>query len=962
MALPGETKIQTVERLISTKSFDPVIVNEQSNFIMTTYWWGRNNLNMNTARPCNNYYERLLKLTTNLCLKVLNTVGGTYKTKVYNNLENSVIELEPFKKMIRDQAIKYNVSIYEHLNLTTKGKEFPQLDQEAIEKLEKLKGENINESANRTPVDYEYKNIEYTSRMLTLIMKHAIKISKHIMIELFFAKKQLHALVLQFNKAQSDNSLTEALKATFKTNLNEQSDKVNRLDNAIKSIFKAPITTKFITELNRTVTTTFKTPAIDYDYPDELQEYKQSGLSIYGILNKEFQFVMPIKYAQMILNWEEECRKNNCNYMTVEYPEFNEPGGYQLAINAKCFYIKRALQASGRRSIVYIDGDMFVRKYPEIFDLKGIDYMARCWGMDPRSSSNVADSILYDPYTFETSGGIMFFSQSPESYMLCDLWNSETRKPAQAGKADDRIISLVINSYKLLLSMKILLLPIEYLWLSLDYDARLISDDEIYYIAEQYKYSSEIMKHSIFIEHPECLTSEDTATGAGAASDRTPKYYSFLYENNDPVSESFHEYINFPSKAFAENVYGTYLEFMSNTYYIDDGNTVLEDKGFVNPGGPSEDNEQPLYVTKYDAKYGNTKYINQRKYPDTRYNDVAILNNKLAGSMNIDSLGLVTVADKMIEINDISKFTGKHGPAKLVRLIIRLLATGNKVIYNPVGQPGYEPLYYDLLKTKLRSNFRNMELIFVPNLTKSGDVPTSINYFYKPKIMTNQVMYFKPNLILIKFLHMFLSLSDLSLYLSRGSYQFMSRIRIGYLINDIKMNMIKFTEDIVELGEPQTLDEDQDDEQGPAPAQAVAQAQAQAAPPQLSYSEALQSKKLLLGGTDDADAITNADANTDTAFIDLEYIPQDDLSTQPEIMVELYDRGLDVLNTEKEEESEDKDYSNLNLITGGKRRNKTKKKRFVSSTKKHNSKKHNSKKHNKKTRKHRKINKKTKRH
>ena len=39
MSAPAETNIEIVERLIPTKEYKPVIVNEQSNFIIATYWW-----------------------------------------------------------------------------------------------------------------------------------------------------------------------------------------------------------------------------------------------------------------------------------------------------------------------------------------------------------------------------------------------------------------------------------------------------------------------------------------------------------------------------------------------------------------------------------------------------------------------------------------------------------------------------------------------------------------------------------------------------------------------------------------------------------------------------------------------------------------------------------------------------------------------------------------------------------
>jgi hypothetical protein len=63
------------------------------------------------------------------------------------------------------------------------------------------------------------------------------------------------------------------------------------------------------------------------------------------------------------------------------------------------------------------------RKYPIIFDMRDVDFMARGWWIDPRSSWKMLESIMYDPYTFETSGGTMFFSQSRESKILIQKWS-----------------------------------------------------------------------------------------------------------------------------------------------------------------------------------------------------------------------------------------------------------------------------------------------------------------------------------------------------------------------------------------------------------------------------------------------------------------------------------------------------------------------------------------------------------
>jgi hypothetical protein len=325
--------------------------------------------------------------------------------------------------------------------------------------------------------------------------------------------------------------------------------------------------------------------------------------------------------------------------------------------------------------------------------------------------------------------------------------------------------------------MKIIQLPIEYLWLSLDYDERMLE--------EVYDYDKYKMTESIIIEHPECLTSEDTATGGGAASSRTPKFYEFLEENIEPVSEQFHEYMMFPTKDMV-STFQSYLNYMSGVQYMNDGNDILVRKGFVSLTNPA-DNEQPLYITKYDDRFGNFKYPQD---PDLTYNEVAEINMQRSSQMNVEDLGLVPIDnDNIIEINDFSNLMKEDDPtkynhAKIISLIIRLLSQGKQVIYNPKSMPGYNQMYYALLLQDSVEKLQSMELIFVPRFTDGATA--SSNYFFKPRIETNQAMMFRPNEILIKFLMMFLSLDDMSSYLNNGSYEFMSRVRVGYLINKQK--------------------------------------------------------------------------------------------------------------------------------------------------------------------------------
>ena len=180
-----------------------------------------------------------------------------------------------------------------------------------------------------------------------------------------------------------------------------------------------------------------------------------------------------------------------------------------MAINAKPYFIQKALAKSGGRAIVYIDGDMFVRKYPHIFDTENVDFMARGWWSDPRAADNYQDSagVMMDPYMFETSGGIMYFADSKKSKQLLKYWIDDTQKPRNDGKADDRILSLTFNVRKLLLDITSIQLPIEYLWLTINYSPRAME--------KMYDWDFGMVRKSVIIEHPECLTTEDTATGAG---------------------------------------------------------------------------------------------------------------------------------------------------------------------------------------------------------------------------------------------------------------------------------------------------------------------------------------------------------------------------------------------------------------------------------------------------------------
>ena len=773
--------IQNLSEIIEKTNGIPTIVNESSKFTVVTYWWGRGNLNANTARPCPAFYEDLLKKFVQYIIKLINTavVNKNIKPEQYKNVIKNIFDslknqnekkFASFDEIIRKKVLDYINSVYDYSKI---GNDIKDRDQAALAYLEKLKETGI------TPANYEFKDSQYLENIIKTVIIESIIFNESNITDLFLINNSVSQLKSKFSTLESnlqkeklilkskisfyqanDTVYKCVIEADPSQTIEELTKQLNMIDlnyqkqiSAIKEELQKTIQQK--KEINTKINAKLKDKTVKYSEKSGLSEY--SGKSVFDILITEMQYLAPIKFETMISNWETNCQKNNCNYLAIEYPEFARPGGYQLAINAKPLFIQKALQLCGGRAVLYIDGDMNIRKYPNIFDIEDVDFMARGWWIDPRSSYKMTESIMYDPYLFETSGGTMYFSQTLESKQLINLWIKEAAKPAQVGKADDRVLSLIFNSQKFLCNMKIIQLPIEYLWLTLDYDERLLE--------EAYDWNQVKMEESIFIDHPECLTSEDTATGAGASSDRTPKYYSFL-EELVPVSEQLHEFIMFPNEQMVSS-FSSYFDFMNNVFYLDDGNPDLEELGLIDIEDPAN-NEQPLYITKYSDKYGNKKYPGENE----TMNEVVDINMQRAKNMNLEGLQLITSAN----FTEIQNTDNSIDPAKMVSLIIRLLNDGQTVIYNPVNMPGYNPNIYTKIIEKRETIYKNLCFVFNPNIQSFR-----FSNFFKPQMNLNQAILFRPDPIFIQFLSMFLSLDDFSTLINNGSYEMMSRIRLGYI-------------------------------------------------------------------------------------------------------------------------------------------------------------------------------------
>ena len=337
----------------------------------------------------------------------------------------------------------------------------------------------------------------------------------------------------------------------------------------------------------------------------------------------------PELFECMITRWIQNCVNKKCAYYVQEFPEFVGKCGYQLAINAKPYFIKKALDAcqeKGYTGVVYIDGDMQVVNYPDIFAMENIDFMARGWNIDPRSTNACRrNKFDFHPYVFETSGGIMYFGCNDRANEILNKWIDETKKIEHEGKADDRILSMVFMRNNMFIEYNTIQLPIEYLWLTDIYGTK-VNEPEEYYesngsiikIGHVIGRREKDLSGDIIIEHPGCLTSEETAKDQGAAADREPVGY---YENVGWVEQSmsgglFYEFIFFHGLTdAAKKSYKQYLNYL-NTLSLD------------------EDGNRPYDVVKYQNRHGLHNDIVLRnimsfaKYEDLSFKMFVDINHK----------------------------------------------------------------------------------------------------------------------------------------------------------------------------------------------------------------------------------------------------------------------------------------------------------------------------------------------
>lgn len=208
------------------------------------------------------------------------------------------------------------------------------------------------------------------------------------------------------------------------------------------------------------------------------------------------------KYKTLSQQFSKMCTQFNLEH-DIQHMEHFKTNNYQLNINYKPQFIKTML-LKHKKPVVYLDMDMKIKMYPELFDFfskKNIDFSAFNWNSDTRVISN------FDPFTLETSGGIMYFGYTKNAFKLLNLWSNKINLVKYKKCADDRLLAMVFYESKAINWCSCFWLPFEYI-----------------YIPDYFK--NVINEKNVVIMHNSNITSEEKATKKGASVDRVPKDYN----------------------------------------------------------------------------------------------------------------------------------------------------------------------------------------------------------------------------------------------------------------------------------------------------------------------------------------------------------------------------------------------------------------------------------------------------
>ena len=315
-------------------------------------------------------------------------------------------------------------------------------------------------------------------------------------------------------------------------------------------------------------------------------------------------------YGELTERFIDHCKKLNINYYVEIYDASD--GNYQDLINYKPNFILNTIEKFKEYPVLYTDADMYITKYPEIFDQTHFDCMLYSW------YSQVSDfyqdyltdaKVCYNNFKPRASGGTMWWGTSIQSRNALKIWDIISQN--NPGKSDDRVLDIVFNATNAMSNLKCYWLPNEFI-----------------YITDKLNGFGAHLKHRWYlgepvIIHPEDITSEEMAGTIASVANRHPADYFFSKSKGPNFDFSSERTSNPNDKKF--KCFQNYDILKKNVfkpfkYHEEDENLIFrnlnKDTKLFEPLRLRSKKTEEINICDhieydYDFKLYNRKYINE---------------------------------------------------------------------------------------------------------------------------------------------------------------------------------------------------------------------------------------------------------------------------------------------------------------------------------------------------------------
>lgn len=211
-----------------------------------------------------------------------------------------------------------------------------------------------------------------------------------------------------------------------------------------------------------------------------------------GIINKHSNFILTsyywgnknvnkgsihkLTYGEQVQRLIKDCKKIKVNYFFVECLELSKPGkNYQESIGLKPNFIQLVMKKFKNLSVIYVDTDLRLLKYPSILDIDADCFFTNAFenGID-----------CYNPLQLELSGGIMGFGNTPNGRVLLDILKNNL----DIKYVEDKTFSGIITRNFLNIHTRCVWLPSTYLYMFMNHTY----DDDIHDYSNIVNYKDEL--------------------------------------------------------------------------------------------------------------------------------------------------------------------------------------------------------------------------------------------------------------------------------------------------------------------------------------------------------------------------------------------------------------------------------------------------------------------------------------